>query len=391
MNTKNYFFIYGLLYVILNNTNIHSEEIAKVAIMPFSDQTNSENFQYMIESLPEAIDRTMEKIFEYKKIGMDKTIPIQKEYEKDFVMFDSSRTSNSCKRLDADILIFGHFNFDEATNNIIINTAVFLELSQRMIQIEPLKNPVDNTLFSATEKVATNIIKEINSIYMEEEGIEPTKTTSKLGKIVLRKDFGGQKFRPNKFGISLKFPTNKKTIDYFTDENLPNIASDKKLQFINATNFRLEYSRRFAFGNFSPFLTFEGGGNYKTGNTSNGNSWRAGLSSWLFALGTAYSIQPSLAITLNPGIGIGYSAGSISLETSTENLDSKLIEYLKFNNFALLLSFFLSYEFQFGTSFDIGYVGDFGAFALESTLKETINYTIFGYRNSLVFGLSRYF
>jgi len=195
------------------------EELARVVILPFMDRTNSKNFQYMSESLSEAIHRSMLKNFSYNKVddgnvkkaeyeadqllkkskingkrkpgtikrsakeGVEKKVKTEAE-----VQFDDDQlflAEQIAKNTKSDIVIYGNYNYDNTTNELVFSVTIFLAASGEANELDETRNVVDVTIFKATDLVAKNLVDTINVMADEASG---KKTTVAEGKTDGKKD-----------------------------------------------------------------------------------------------------------------------------------------------------------------------------------------------------------
>jgi hypothetical protein len=175
------------------------EELARVVILPFRDRTNSKNFQYMSESLSDAISTSMLKNFSYTRINPDEvkkatydaeqyviknkiikksSAQVKKGEKTDAeLQLDEDQLSLSkrlAKNLKSEIVIYGHYTYDNVTNELVFSTAIYLVESDAVKELEATKNVVDNTIFKATNKVAKNLVDTINVMIEEASGTKKT-------------------------------------------------------------------------------------------------------------------------------------------------------------------------------------------------------------------------
>jgi len=209
------------------------DELAKVSILPFEDRTGSKNFQYMSESLSDAVSASMMKDFSYnrtdpqavkksmydmeqliikekieqknKPASKTKTlIKNKKDNKKETTSSDDSGNKQTeaekiktpeqlqreedqlalvkkvAKNLELDIVIYGNYSYDNETNELVFTAALYLALSDAVKELDETRNVVDNTIFRATEKVAKNLVTEIHIMIEEAEKIAAEKGGEKI-------------------------------------------------------------------------------------------------------------------------------------------------------------------------------------------------------------------
>jgi hypothetical protein len=175
-------------------------ELARVAIVPMQDRTGSKNFGYLSESLSDAINSSMQKNFLYTQIDsseikqavfdleqaalvMEKEANEQKNFFSDLFQpklkpksaerIQLEKIQKLAKKLNADIVIYGNYIFDEKGNEMIISTSFYFGLVNAIRPISDMRNAVDNTIFAATDKVAKTIIVEIDLMVVSFEKNHP--------------------------------------------------------------------------------------------------------------------------------------------------------------------------------------------------------------------------
>ncbi|MES0491033.1 MAG: hypothetical protein ABUK01_13630 [Leptospirales bacterium] len=135
-------------------------ELARVAIFPFTDNTKSEDYGYLSSSLVDAIDKKMRKGFEYQRANFSK---IKTLYNYQSEVLVDKQIKKAAKLIEADIVIYGVYVFDETTNEIVISIDVYFPNIGEKKSLDPIRNPIDSTLFSASDRAADTIIIEITS------------------------------------------------------------------------------------------------------------------------------------------------------------------------------------------------------------------------------------
>ncbi|MDH4198862.1 MAG: hypothetical protein OEV66_00635 [Spirochaetia bacterium] len=175
-------------------------DLARIAIIPMQDRTGTENFQYLSESLSEAIHSSMQKNFLYAQIDSlevkkaifdleQEALAVEKESNarKNFFLdifrprrkpksverIQLEKTQKLAKKLNADIVIYGNYIFDEKSNEMVISTSLYFGLINAIRPISDMRNPVDNTIFTTTDKAAKAIIVEIDLMVVSFEKNHP--------------------------------------------------------------------------------------------------------------------------------------------------------------------------------------------------------------------------
>lgn len=147
-----------------------SAEVARVAILLYEDKTDTKNFEYMPGSLKEAITNSMHEKFEFNEVDITKVAPTAEQVKKkNKGVIGAKEAAEICRKTDIDILIFGAFTFNAESNLLEITTNISLGSTDKFRTLQPVQNKVDSTIFSAADKVATNIVDEITKIAREQQ------------------------------------------------------------------------------------------------------------------------------------------------------------------------------------------------------------------------------
>jgi len=218
------------------------DELARVSIIPFEDRTNSVYFQYMAESLGDAINTSMLKDFSYNRVvtaevkkaeydavqeiikeniknkdkakdkppvkpvaekppgqppkdvktgdknpkpveGEDIKVEVTKEKTPEQLQKDAEQlelVKRIARKTSSDIAIYGNYYYDNETNELVFTVTLYLALSDSVKELEETRNVVDNTLFRATQKVAKSLVNEIHLMIEEAEKIASLKKGEKV-------------------------------------------------------------------------------------------------------------------------------------------------------------------------------------------------------------------
>jgi len=138
-----------------------TSNLARVAIINFNDMTGSQNYNYLSASLASAINTSMQTKFEYVALDPAISAATANEILAKSGKFDSSEANEFCKRTNADILVYGYYTIDPRTNQIVMQTKINFVLINRNVALDPLLNPIDASLFQATDIMASLIVQKI--------------------------------------------------------------------------------------------------------------------------------------------------------------------------------------------------------------------------------------
>jgi hypothetical protein len=153
--------------------------LAKVAILTFEDETGTKNFGYMPNSLTEAIDKSLQKRFEYVREEPAKSESDRRNIKSSGI-FSAKEAAEYCRKNDVQILVFGKFAFDPKTKQIVVDTFISLGTEDKFRELKERRNPTDASIFSLADKVADDIVREMTGIAKEQLGSE--KKTAELAK-----------------------------------------------------------------------------------------------------------------------------------------------------------------------------------------------------------------
>lgn len=167
-------------------TNQLSADLARVSIVRYGDMTGTKNFGYMPDSLTEAIDKSLQVRFEYRREEPEKTEAAIHAFRKKNPELTADTAATFCRRNGTDILIFGDFSFDAMTNEIIVRTSISLGSASKFRALPERRNPVNATIFKLADLVADDIVRNLTDIAREQA---PTKQAKgkKEEKIELRR------------------------------------------------------------------------------------------------------------------------------------------------------------------------------------------------------------
>lgn len=153
----------------MTNTPKPEESLARVSILKYADKTGTPDYGYMPQSLTEAIDKSLQKRFQYIREEPQTSEKKAEEIRKKRKSFGAKEAEEFCKATNSDILIFGSFTYDEKADDLVIETSISLGSVEKFRVLQPVRNKVDNTLFKAVEVVADSIVKEMMKIAQEQQ------------------------------------------------------------------------------------------------------------------------------------------------------------------------------------------------------------------------------
>ena len=147
-----------------------ADDLARVAIVEYVDETGTSSFQYLSTSLTEAVDTSMRKRFEYRRIEPSRVGSARAKNKK---RVSKEEAEKLAAKLDADILVSGNYSLNATKTRVKIYTNIFLREGAAWVNIPEVSNKVDSTIFNATEKVSARTVQEINRIAEAQANRDP--------------------------------------------------------------------------------------------------------------------------------------------------------------------------------------------------------------------------
>ena len=297
---------YGLicLFIVLLGTLYaadSNESLARVSIRNFSDQTNSKNYQYLSESIPEAIEKSMKDKFEFNSMNRKNNEALEKNFEKDLSQFDLPTFKKFAQKTNSDIIIFGRYTYDATAREIMFQPVIYIAQGDKLVTVATRSNKVDSTIFQATELIADDIVAEITRMANESQ---KNKTDSQVEaeKPVLTRDLGYTVEKYSYTSLGLVVPVNAKP----TSPGTPiSVGSDLSglARLNNMYTLRLQYKRLTISPFFQPYLVGEIGYSGPFVSNVSGNIFT-------FRVGASVPIKLSNKLYLLPSLEGGLNAGS---------------------------------------------------------------------------------
>lgn len=161
-----------LLYAITTslypqNPPDSENSLARVAVLPFQDNTGTDNFEYMKVSLSDAVDASLQKRFEYIRIAPAAAAETAKTIIKTKGLPDETEFAALSNALLADIIIAGSYTFNKESNQLAFETAIYVHTDKTAARLAPVERTVDNTIFEATDQTAAAIVTELERMARE--------------------------------------------------------------------------------------------------------------------------------------------------------------------------------------------------------------------------------
>lgn len=146
----------------------NTKELARVAILTYDDETGTKNFAYMPDSLTEAIDKSLQKRFDYVREEPKKSEEQRRRIKKTGI-FTAKEAAQYCARFDVQILVYGRFTYDDKSRQLVVDTWISLGSEKDHRQLKERRNPTDASIFNLADKVAEDIVQEMTQIALEQK------------------------------------------------------------------------------------------------------------------------------------------------------------------------------------------------------------------------------
>lgn len=138
---------------------------ARMAFLRFQNttQSNAENYAWLTETLPEAIDVAMQTRFVYESADKQK---VQADFEQiapSAVKGNEARFAAICEKSELDYAISGEFFFDQAAKKLVIRAAIYHNDKRTIVGEVTAKSPVDASIFGKINDVADTVVKTLSA------------------------------------------------------------------------------------------------------------------------------------------------------------------------------------------------------------------------------------
>ena len=142
---------------VIRLTEVRDEkkkETAKVVFLPFANKNNNKDYQWLSESLADAIDAAMQKQFEYIRAKNASPASENKSTVCDVEMMEQIKS-----RREASMLICGSFLVSDGS--LQLQSVVFEFSKGKQIGKAEENTKVTGEMFSATSRLAKSIVRQI--------------------------------------------------------------------------------------------------------------------------------------------------------------------------------------------------------------------------------------
>jgi TolB-like protein len=151
----------SLIMVILLPLPLQAEEESKaVAVLPFNNTNNAETYDYLNESIPEAVITSIAGLKRFKLIDRDAIRGAMEKKKLQSLGLTEKAAKEITKILSADIYITG--SFMAMKNDIQINARIFNSDTGEIIGAAKVKGKLDSTLFDTIDQLATKLAENLD-------------------------------------------------------------------------------------------------------------------------------------------------------------------------------------------------------------------------------------
>lgn len=149
--------------ISLVNSSTGPDSKAVVFIADFINATSeqSQNYDWLSTSLPAAIEAAMKRSFDYTSAQNDKNRKKFNSLIQGRQLPAQTRVNMVAGSNNLDIIVYGKYAFDQAHNQLLIQTRVFSKKTGSQIATIEEKAGLNNSIFLTTRDLTDKIIREI--------------------------------------------------------------------------------------------------------------------------------------------------------------------------------------------------------------------------------------
>lgn len=155
-------------------------ELARVGIVKFINNTGSSDFEWVEQSLPDAIDTSMKARFEYSRLDEDKVQAAAGQVPPGPTGYSREDAEKISTLSQADILIYGNFFPDEGADELVLNAIIYNAAGKRVIGRVENRTPLNAKIFKNIDQMAAGIVSEIYRFALQANQEGNTKKKLKL-------------------------------------------------------------------------------------------------------------------------------------------------------------------------------------------------------------------
>lgn len=191
-----------LLSLVVSTAALSANEandLARVGIVRFINNTNSNDFEWVEKSLPDAIDISMKARFEYVRLDEAKVQAAASQVVPGKIVSTADGSTGAryskedaaliAKTSQADILIYGNFVADHENEELVLYATIFNAASNRVIGQVENRTPINAKIFKNIDQMASEIVSEIYRFALQSS---QTSSQKNLKLLVLVPSFGSE-------------------------------------------------------------------------------------------------------------------------------------------------------------------------------------------------------
>ena len=138
-----------------------ANDLARVGIVKFINNTGSEDFGWVEQSLPDAIDTSMKARFEYQRLEEDKVQSAASQVKPGPTGYSREDAEKISTLSQADILIYGNFYPDAEADELVLDAIIYNAAGKRVIGRVENRTPLNAKIFKNIDQMAAGIVAEI--------------------------------------------------------------------------------------------------------------------------------------------------------------------------------------------------------------------------------------
>jgi hypothetical protein len=155
-------------------------DLARVAVMTFTNNSQSENYDWVEKSLPDAINTSMGARFEFILQDTKAVEAIAKPYQKaggEYTDIDAAKITTASR---SDIMIYGNFRLNDKKDALVLRATIFNAQGKRVIGVVEETTSLDAKIFKSIDRLAAGIVEKIYAFALAAEAESGNKKGLKI-------------------------------------------------------------------------------------------------------------------------------------------------------------------------------------------------------------------
>jgi len=136
-------------------------DLARVAIMTFTNASQSANHEWVEKSLPDAINESMHARFEFVRQDENKVKAVAQKYKHVGGEYQQQDADKIAKESQSDILIYGSFKLNEKKDQLLMHAVIYNAQGKKVIGTVDDSSPLDAKIFKSIDRMAGGIVEKI--------------------------------------------------------------------------------------------------------------------------------------------------------------------------------------------------------------------------------------